>query len=533
MDCIAQRIPYRQTNSFSRIAIDYIDQSPVLRPFFAHPPTVAGLKQAIESRKQSDIDRQVLVNGLKKQYAVINDGSVIKRIEQLSSPDTFTITTAHQPNVLTGPLYVIYKIVHAINLAKHCKNQLPEFDFVPVFYMGSEDADLDELGHIHIDGKKYEWKTRQTGAVGRMKVDHEFLCLLDEVEGRLAVLPDGKEIVSLARSCYTRGTLIQDATFSFLHALFGHEGLIVFIPDDATYKRQMQNIFEDDLFLQKPSELVGDTIREIERAGYKVQANPREINLFYLVEGVRERITKGHEEFKVVNTEINFTGESLRKELSNHPERFSPNVILRGIFQVSVLPDVVFIGGGGELAYWLQYKKLFENYNVPMPMLVLRNSFLFLEKSTLQKLNRVGLEIDDFFSNTQEILSRLVENESKNRIRLNGVLEKTEEMYETIRMQAGAIDESLTRHVEALKSRAVQRLVELEKKMLRAEKRKFTDQLRQIEKIKAGLFPANSLQERHDNLLFYYAKYGKGFLQTVKKNSLNLEQEFTIVTISE
>jgi bacillithiol synthase len=529
MDCIANRLPYRQTNAFSKIAIDYIEQAKAMQPFYGNAPSIKGIQQSIDARKQFPGSREVLVRELKKQYGDLLKDKVAKNIDALLSADTFTVVTAHQPNILTGPLYFIYKILHAIRLAEQLQTSLSSYKFVPVYYMGSEDADFDELGHIYLDGKKLSWDTKQTGAVGRMKIDASFLQLINAAEGQLAVLPFGKEIMDLVKTVFKKGVLVQDATFQLVNALFAEYGLVVLIPDNAELKKQAIPVFEDDIFNQVPSDIVGKTVEKIHAASYKVQANPREINLFYLDEGIRERIVKKDDKYTVQNTSREFSEAELKKELKEHPERFSPNVILRGIFQEIILPNVAFIGGGGEIAYWLQYGDMFAHYKVPFPVLVLRNSFLFVEKAWQEKINRLGFTTEDFFLTGQELLNLLVVRESKNETKLNGSLTQVEQLYESFKKQAGAVDTTLLRHVDALKIKAVHHLQELEKKMLRAEKRKFTDQQRQIYTIQSKLFPGNGLQERYDNVLYYYAKWGKEFIAQLYQHSLSLEQEFVIL----
>jgi len=530
MDCISTRIPYRQTNHFSRTILDYIDQSAALKPFFAYPPTLQGIKKAIDDRKQFKYDREVLVNELKKQYSsVVISDKTKANIELLKSGNTFTFTTAHQNNIFTGPLYFIYKILHVIKLSEYCKANLPGYNFVPVFYIGSEDADLDELNHIYVEGQKIAWNTKQTGAVGRMKVDKELVKLISLIEGQLSVLSFGKEVLGLLKECYKEGDTIQQSTFKIVNALFAEYGLVVLLPDNAELKRQMILVFKDDLLHQTASGIVEKTAERLDKAGYKVQANPREINLFYLKDNIRERIEKVSDEWRVVSEKIKFSENDLMKELNDHPERFSPNVILRGLYQETVLPNLAFIGGGGETAYWLQLKDLFDHYKVPFPMLVLRNSFMVVEKKWQERIAKLGFTIEDFFSSEQELMNKIVENESKNEVKLNGSLTELEKMYESFKKQAAAVDSTLEKHVDALKSRTVQRLQELEKKMLRAEKRKFTDHQRQINTIKEHLFPGNGLQERYDNFSYYYAKWGREFIRKLYQHSLNLEQEFVVL----
>lgn len=530
MDCTSTRLPYRQTGAFSKIALDYIDQSAALQPFITHPPTLQGIKKAIEARKHFATNRDVLVQELKKQYEGVGTSDKVKHnIEALLSADSFTITTAHQNNIFTGPLYFIYKIVHAIKLADHLKATIPEQEFIPVFYIGSEDADFDELNHIWLGGEKLVWETKQTGAVGRMKVDKGLIKLIELVEGQLSVLPNGREIIFQLKEYYKEGTTLLDATFRFVNSLFAEYGLVILLPDNAMLKKQMTKLFEDDLLHQAASGMVEKTAEQLTKAGYKVQASPREINLFYLLEDKRERIEKVNNEYSILNTQYLFDPASLNKELNEHPERFSPNVILRGLYQETILPNIAFIGGGGEIAYWLQLKDLFTHYKIPFPVLVLRNSFLVIEKKWQKKIAHLGFTVEDFFLPEQELVNRLVSRETDKKIKLSGTYAETEKLYNGIKKQATSIDSTLEKHVEALKIQTLHRLQELEKKMLRAEKRKFADQQRQIHTIREKLFPGDGLQERMENLSYYYALWGREFISKLYTHSLNLEQEFVML----
>jgi bacillithiol biosynthesis cysteine-adding enzyme BshC len=530
MNLTADRIPYRQTGFFNKIIVDYLDQLSELKDFYLHPPSLSGIKKAIEERKNFKYNRNVLVQELKTQYkGVSSSDKVIRNIEALFSENTFTFTTAHQNNIFTGPLYFIYKILHTIRLAEHCTTSFSGYNFVPVFYIGSEDADLEELNHIHLGGEKLVWNTKQKGAVGRMKIDKELTKLIKLIEGQLSVLPAGNEMVGMIREYYKEGETIQNATFKFVNSLFGHYGLIVVLPDNAELKRQMIPVFEDDLLNQTASGIVERSAAKLSDAGYKVQANPREINLFYLKDDIRERIENTGTQYSVLSTKKSFTKAELLAELHDHPERFSPNVILRGLYQETILPNLAFVGGGGETAYWLQLKDLFNHYKVPFPILILRNSFLVVEKKWQEKIAKLGFRIEDFFLSEQELLNKIVRRDSKNKTKLNGTYADAESFYELIKKQATAIDVSLAKHVEALKTQSVYRLKELEKKMLRAEKRKFVDQQRQIHTIKSHLFPGNGLQERYENISYYYAKWGKDFITELYEHSLAFEEEFVIL----
>jgi bacillithiol biosynthesis cysteine-adding enzyme BshC len=400
---------------------------------------------------------------------------------------------------------------------------------VPVFYMGSEDADLDELNHIYLGGEKLEWKTSQRGAVGRMKIDKDLVSLISRMEGQLAVLPHGKQWLEKIRHYYVIGSAIQDATFNLINDLFGENGLVVLIADTPILKKQMTEIFRHELVAPTAWSIVEKTGVALENAGYKVQANAREINLFYLEGDLRERIEKHKHEWRVLNTPVRFNEEGLLKELNSHPEKFSPNVILRGLYQETILPNIAFIGGAGETAYWLQLKDLFDYYRVPFPVLLLRNSFLILDQKSKDIISHLGFIPEDFFLPESDLIKKWIERETKLETKLNGSLVELEKLYEQFKKQAATIDSTLEKHVDALKVKTVHRLQELEKKMYRAEKRKFTDQQRQIHRVKSGLFPKEGLQERVENISYYFALYGMDFLKLLYDHSPVMEQEFTII----
>lgn len=526
----SERIPYSQTNAYSNTVLDYLNGAKTLQPFYSLLPTLNGIKQTIDRKKQQPVNRKLLVDVLNEQYAEIDAADTVKKnIESLLLENTFTVCTAHQPNLFTGPLYFVYKVLHAIKLASYLKGQLPQFNFVPVYYMGSEDADFAELNHTYVDGKKIEWQKEQKGAVGRMLVDKTLVRLIDELEGQLYAEQHGKEVVELLRRSYSNGKDIQTATFELVNELYGQYGLVVLIPDHPLLKKEMIHVFEEDLFQNKPFEIVKKTSDRLKHENYEPQAYPREINLFYLKDDVRERIECQNAEFVVLNTDLKFNEAELKKELHDHPECFSPNVILRGLYQESILPNLAFIGGGGETAYWLQLKDLFEHYKVVYPVLILRNSFLIIEEKWKEKIKKLDLKISELFLNENELMTLIVTKNSQNKVSLNGNFEKAEEFFEQIRMQAEAIDKTLSQYVSSIKARSIKDLEELEKKMLRAEKRKFEEHQRQIQKIKDALFPNNGLQERVENFSWFYAKWGRGFINELLNNSLALEQKFTIL----
>lgn len=521
------RLSYRQTGYFSDIILDYLEGKEALSDFYAHPVNEKGMNAALQNRMEHPVDRELLVAHLKAQYELVPGNALVQQhIEALKLDNSFTICTAHQPALFTGTLYFVYKILHAVRLAAHMNALHPDKKFIPVYWMGSEDADLDELGKFFMSGEKIEWKTKQTGAVGKMQTKG-LEPLIDRINGELSVLPFGGQLIDLLKDCYLNAPDIQTATFKLIHALFADYGVLVIIPDSALLKQQMKEVFKTDLLEHKASTIVSATIERLNK-NYKVQANPRAINLFYFKDDIRNRIERKGNDFVVVDTALSFTQEELLAELEQHPERFSPNVILRGLFQEMVLPNIAFVGGGGETAYWLELKDFFEANKVPFPVLVLRNSFLLIEKKWKEKIDKTGWSVQDIFRKEEDLITEMAKRNRREALELQAEIAQVHSFYASLKAKAFGIDATLSAHVEALQARALKPIEELEKKMLRAEKNKYEAEQRQLHAIKEALFPRNGLQERIDNFMPYYAKWGTDFIQMLYENSLALEQEFGV-----
>lgn len=531
MDFSCKQISYNETGFFSKVVSNYLSGDNFLKKFYSHTPDIEGIKNAIAARKNFATNRKVLVDELGKQYQSVQLSFIQnKNIQSLLNENTFTITTAHQPNIFTGPLYFIYKIFHAIKLADTLNKQLGNYHFVPVYYMGSEDADLDEIGTTAINNKKIIWQTQQTGAVGRMKVDKAFINLIDEIHGQIGVLPFGNELTEKFRKAYFLGKPVQQATFELVNELFAEYGLLVVVPDNSNLKKLFQSVVKKEITGQFSHGIVDETTKLLLQQ-YKVQAKGRELNLFYLIDDKRERIEVSSSGFRVPGLNIVWSEDEILKELNNYPERFSANVILRGVFQETILPNIVFIGGGGELAYWLELKNVFNAVNVPYPVLLLRNSFLIVNKNQGEKINQLGFSEQDFFKDELSLLNTFVQKQSANQLSISNEIQQINNVYEQLKKVSGNIDITLSQHTEALHSKALNKLQELEKKLLKAERRKFSESQHKISAIKNQLFPGNGLQERAENFSSFYAQFGKEWMQMIYDASPALEQKFIIISL--
>lgn len=525
-------MPVDQTGMFSGLVSDYLKGNPALDHLLSVKVSIEGVRKAIENRKAYPTQRNVLHAVCAEWYQGIATAAQKKHIDALLDENTFTICTAHQCNLFTGYLYFVYKILHVIRIAETLQKSFPDQHFVPVYYMGSEDNDLDELGQFKVDGVKYVWNTTQKGAVGRMKVDKQLLQLIAQIEGQLGVFPHGAELVRLLRQSYKEGVTITNATFDLVNALFKQYGLLILVADDARFKGLYKEVMRNDLLQHDAERLVNQTGVFLETA-YKMQVHPREINLFYFSEGSRERIIKENDQYRIDNTSLVFTQEEIIHELEQHPDRFSPNVVLRALYQEMILPDIAFVGGGAEIAYWMELKAMFDHFQVPYPMLVLRNSFLCYKKALEQKLEGFGLQIEELFQTEFELMNRYVALHSDHQTHTQDEQVMAAHMFEQLKKKATVIDPTITQHIEALQTQWQAKLIGVGKKMLRAEKRKFDVQKGQLLKIKAQLFPGGSLQERYENILPFYAQYGPSFIEALYQHSPAFEQQFILLGIDQ
>lgn len=530
MNYNAKKISYAATNSFSSLVVDYISNADELKPFYRFQPNIEGIEQALINRKNYHTDRNALTNHLQQQYNGFNVSTVVaKNIAALKEENTFTVCTAHQPNIFTGHLYFIYKILHAITLAEQLNKTISQYKFVPVYYMGNEDADLNELGEVSINGHKYRWHTKQTGAVGKMKVDAGLINIISGISGQLLPDPNGEAVVELIKQCYKDGESIEQATFRLVNELFGKYGLICLIPDSASLKALFLPIAKKEIENNFSSATVGATIAAFPEK-YNAQPLGREINLFYLTEGIRNRIEQSGEIFKIVGTDLVFSKQELINHFEKHPERLSPNVVLRPLYQESILPNVAFIGGGGEMAYWLKLLSTFEQAGVYFPALIIRNSFLVIPKELSAQMHELNIGTNNIFEPISSITNKFLLANSYNKLELTAEQQTLAELYESIEKTAGKADSTLSIHVRALHQKALNKLLQLEKKMMAAERKKNAVQLTRLTKLKNSLFPSGTLQERIENILPYLSRNGFSFIDELQKASNTTEQTFTILT---
>jgi bacillithiol biosynthesis cysteine-adding enzyme BshC len=492
------RVALTETNAFSNFFTDYIERKDKLKPFYGLFPEPGNFKQQIDAKSASfsKQHRDVLKQSLLKQYGKLKvTDKVASNIESLSDPKTFTITTGHQLNIFTGPLFFVYKVVAVINACKQLTNLHPGYRFVPVFWMASEDHDYEEIKSFSLYGKKYAWETQQSGAVGRFN-PKSIEKLFGEIPGDISIFKDA----------YLKYPTLADSARHYVNELFGNEGLVVIDGDDASLKSLFKPVIREDVLQQVSKKLVEEKNKQLTDLGYHTQVFARDINFFYLDNGVRGRIEKIDDAFVVVDKQIKFSQQEIEALIESNPEKFSPNVILRPVYQEVILPNLAYVGGPAEMIYWLQLKGIFDRFNIPFPVLLPRSFALYVEKQHLAKWEKTTLEISDLFREKNYLFNHWVVKNTHHNLTLGNELRNLQGMMDDVRKRALNIDSTLGPLVGAEATKFSKGIEKIERKMLKAEKRLHQEKLNQIETVKDALFPNGKLQERTDNFLSFYQK---------------------------
>ncbi len=525
-DCIS----FQNSGYFSSLINDYLDQKPNVQPLYHRFPTLENFGPQIEEKKANfdDSKRAVLVSVLESQYAKINASTAtLNNINLLNHSNTYTITTGHQLNLFSGPLYFLYKIISTINLTKELQQQYPEQNFVPVYWMATEDHDFEEINYFTFKGKKFCWNRESTGPVGRLSTEglEDFLAIFAL---ELGSSTNAETLKNLFQEAYLKHTNLADATRYLANALFSDYGLVILDADDGNLKRQFIPFIKEELLKQTAFSKVNETIEQF--GSYTVQVNPREINLFYIEDNLRERIIFEDGLYKINNTKLQFSEQELLAELELHPEKFSPNVVMRPLYQEVILPNLAYIGGGGEIAYWLELKSFFDAVKVTFPMLIVRNSVVLATEKQLKKADALALTWSDLFQKQNRLINNKTKELSEFAIDLSNLKQQLQQQFQALNELTSKTDRSFEGAVKAQEVKQTKGLEQLEKRLLKAQKRKLADSLNRITALQNELFPNQSLQERQANFAEFYLENGEQLLPKLVDDIKPLSTNFTIIT---
>lgn len=529
-DCIS----YQKSGYFSKLIVDYLEEKSELKSLYNRFPRIENFQFQIEEKEKNynsnnNFNREVLVSALENQYQGFETSEATKsNISLLSDNKTFTVTTGHQLNLFTGPLYFLYKIVSTINLCNELKQAYPEYNFVPIYWMATEDHDFEEINYFHFKHTKIQWNHESQGPVGRLSTAG--LTEVYEVFAKELGLGDtATYLKSLFDNSYLKHSNLADATRYLANELFGNKGLVILDGDDKALKQLFVPYVKQELLLQTAFQKVMET--NVILKDYTIQVNPREINLFYIEDNIRERIVFENNVYKVNHTDLIFTETEVLSLLASNPEKFSPNVILRPLYQEVILPNLCYIGGGGEIAYWLQLKSNFEANQVSFPILLVRNSAVLVTQKQWQKADKLGLSWADLFSNQQVLFNQKTQELSQFNLDFSVQKEHLKQQFTALHDMAVQTDKSFGNAVKAQEIKQLKGLENLEKRLLKAEKRQHADVLERMIQLQNEIFPNQSLQERRNNFSEFYLEYGEELLSKIFDELKPLETNFATICL--
>lgn len=524
------KIKYTETRFFSSLINAYLNQNKEIEHLYNNYPTIENFEKQIRQKQYSftEESRKIVVKTIYNQYKNIQLSQNTKQnIDAILLNNTFTVTTGHQLNLFTGPVYFIYKIVSTINLCRELSEKYRQYNFVPIFWMASEDHDFEEINHFYCKESKISWHTNQKGAVGRFSTK-EILNQKEKINQVFGKSENAKKLIQLFENAYNKESLAE-ATRFLVNELFKNTGLVIVDGNDIMLKKQFIPYIKKEFQSQMGYNYCKD-VSQIDKH-FRSQVNPRDINFFYLEENERKRMYKEGNDFKVQEKNISFTEKEIVDEIDNYPERFSPNVILRPLYQEVVLPNLCYIGGGGEIAYWLQIKSIFDEVSIPFPILLLRNSVMLYTRKQQLKMDKLSLSWKDIFLEEQELFNLKTKEYSKlplNFLPLKNNLEKQFlELYELSKKTHFLFENAL----KAQEKKQLKGLENLEKKLLKAEKKQYQTQLESVVQLQKEFLPKGQLQERIVNFSEFYLLLGDSFIDLLINKLSPFDNTFTFIEV--
>ncbi len=498
-----ETISFKETGYFSKKFLDFIDNESL-----SYYPNENNILDVIKNFNFSKVNRELLSKELEFQYKSIDTSSVVNdNIKSIMSDNTFTVTTGHQLNIFTGPLYVIYKIISVIKLSRMLSQKYPKYKFVPVYWMASEDHDFEEIKSFHSNGKTYSWDIESKGPVGNLNT-----------ESLKNILDEDISIPDFFRDAYSSSSSLSEAVRKYMNHLFGEFGLITIDPNSKNLKKTISDIIVDDV--------VNNTIEKVEKSSENTsEVYVRKINFFFQESDFRQRIDKT-DKFNILSTNLSFTKKEIKDKIVSSPELFSPNVITRCLYQQRILPNVCYLGGPSEIVYWESFKKFFEHYNITYPVLVPRDFVLLLTTKIQKLINKLNLLSSDLFFDKNKIENKVLgveKDEAKNFKRevndINKILNNISEKFEKE-------DPTMKPHVLATAKKMEKKLLQIERRFINKQKKNNDKLINQISDLYSFIKPDNSIQERKENFMSFY---DLNFIENLLENLDPLDFQFKIL----
>jgi len=538
-------VEYSKLPTFPNLFLDYVstdeeDFGKIINFFYANYRSDEDIFKVIDNKLHNYnsnryFDKHTFIDILKRQNVTFGGSELTAtNIELLSNDNTFAVVTGQQVGLYTGNLYTILKTITAVKLAKELKEKFSDYNFVPVFWLESEDHDLEESNHVHVINKQNELvrigfesagggpagseedpSKKSSRPVGTIRFDGTINAINEQLKNSLVDTDFKTGLMEKISTFYSENSDFKNAFAKYLNWIFRDHGPVFIDPGDPEVKKLLTPVFEKELNTSpKLCETIITTSAEIEKS-YDLQVKPKVINLFFIHNENRLLIEpRENNRFALRNSKRRFEHDELLEILFQNPEYFSPNVVLRPICQDYLLPTVAYVGGPSEISYFAQLKPAYEHYDITMPAIFPRASISVLENKIKKFLTSFEIEFTDVFHH-KKLISKVVNKLSEIKIEeeFSKAQDEFNRVFYELKTTTAKIDRTLTNTVDNLKQKLYSSLEVFKSKLTNAQAAKSDTTTNQIEKVTNNLFPKHNLQERMINVTYFLNKYNDAFIK--------------------
>jgi len=468
----------------------------------------------LEKRDISIENREVLYQVISSQYSKTGL-KIPENLKAIKNKGVFTITTGHQLCVFGGPQYFIHKIISVITIVENLKLKFKDFDFIPLFWMASEDHDFQEISSLNIFNKNLSVVKEDGKGVGKLNPEI-FSPILESLKDLFKNDFRFKNLESIFSASLNQQNW-ANATRYWISKVFEKENLIVIDADDVKLKKLFLPVFKNELEKQFIYNSVENTNNKLRSLGYEPKINPRVLNLFFLEDKKRHRIIFENNVFKIGDSNLKL--EEILSLLNSSPEKFSPNVLMRPIYQELLLPNLVYVGGPSELVYWSQLKKSFDQVDINFPILILRDHFNWMSEKSYKQWKNLGFSDDDLAINPDTLIKNYVLNSNNETFDFKIENELLDKLFQNLLDKAKGVETTLEPSVNGTIKGMKSDLEKIKNKFLKALKNKEELKKNQLNKISSQLHVNNKLTERIDSFIPMYVRNEKEYIKTLKSCS--------------
>jgi bacillithiol biosynthesis cysteine-adding enzyme BshC len=513
----------------NKIFQDYTNDVQNVKEFYPlHYKDNISWQTIIDKVRARNADYSELGNILERQNTDFGiNQKILDNIEKLASGSAFAVVTGQQTGIFTGPLYTIYKAMTAIRLSQYLSEKY-QADFIPVFWVESNDHDLKEANHIYLldsnsDQRKIEYNPSQyiiDSSVKDVIVDDSFTMAIDDFEKSLPNTEFKSDIFGIIRDSYLPSKSISYGFGRMMSKLFGKYGLVLIDPSDSEIKKLMLPIFQKEAeHPLKSVEILNSAGEKLRLSGYEcpIEKSDDSTCIFIEIDGARRKLYYRNERFEFDSCDMVLSKSELLETLQIAPWRFSPNVALRPVIQDYILPTVSYIAGPGETAYFAQLSEVYQHFGVNMPIIHPRASFTIIEGRIQRVIEKNKLEIADLMEDHARLFSRLSREQAP--VEIEVLIESSrlclEKVFKSLSSELSNIDPNLANIVESARKKVDLQVNILKDKAYQSQRGRDEVTRSQIKRACMNVFPEGEPQERVFNIVQYLVLYSTQLLDEI------------------